>query len=42
MRYGTQKKKPHNMLTGETLRKKINGKLSYMIKNIINNHGYNI
>ena len=42
MRYGTQKKKPQNMLTGETLKRKINGKLSYMIKNIINNYGYNI
>jgi len=40
MRYGTQKKKPHNMLTGETLRKKINGKLFYTTENIIDSYGY--
>ena len=40
MRYGTQKKKPQIMLTGETLRKKINGKLFYTIENIIDSYGY--
>jgi len=42
MRYGTQKKKPQIMLNVETLKRKINGKLFYIIKNIINNYGYNI
>jgi hypothetical protein len=40
MRYGTQKKKPQTMLTGGTLKRKINGKLFYTTENIIDSYGY--
>ena len=33
-------KEAQNMLNEITLKRKINGKLSYMIENIIYNHGY--
>ena len=40
MKYGTQKKKPQNMLNEVILKRKINGKLFYTTENIIDSYGY--